>query len=85
MTNQDFREIATHLEFKEVNEFQNVINYSDEPETYYMLLNGIVSLRIKNPQIKKWDFAWKEYQKLKKWKKEKFDPRVEKASAEDSY
>ena len=70
LSQSDYRDIAMNLQFKEVNEFQNAIDFGAQPETFLMLLNGIVSIKIKNQEIKKWDFAWKEYQKLLKWKNE---------------
>ena len=75
----EYREIANNLQFQEINEFNNVIDYQDEPETFYMILNGIVSCKVRNMNILKWEIQWKDYQKLLKWKTDEFDPKVQKA------
>ena len=75
----EYREIANNLQFQEINEFNNVIDYQDEPDTFYMILNGIVSCKVRNMNILKWEIQWKDYQKLLKWKTDEFDPKVQKA------
>ena len=45
---QDIRELAACFKFKEVNEGNNVINYGDIGENFYLIIQGIVSVLIKN-------------------------------------
>ena len=56
ITLSEYKEIASNIQFLEINEFQNAIEFGQEPEKFYMLINGIVSIQIQNTQIKKWEF-----------------------------
>ena len=56
-----------------------MIEYGESPETFYMLINGIVSLKTRNMNVPEWNFQWREYQKLLEWKTNEFDPMVENA------
>lgn len=87
LTYQEYRDVAISLQFKEIAEFEKVIQFGDDPEDFYMLFNGIVSVQVPNQAIKKWDLSWKEYQRVRKWKIQELDPRIEQAKADkmDNY
>ena len=50
----DIRELAACFKFEEVNEGQDVIKYGDVGENFYLILQGIVSVQIKNEAITNW-------------------------------
>ena len=54
------------------------MNYGDEGEKFYIIVQGVVVVKIPNFQeIPEWDIARHEYQRLKSWKKEFMDPIIE--------
>ena len=43
---------------------------------FYIILEGSVTVRKKNPDIKDWKFKYTKYEELKEWKKAEFDPKA---------
>ena len=58
------------------------MHIGDEGDKFYIIVQGVVSVQIKNDQIKERMFKRREYDQLLKWKGEVFDPKVEKAKAD---
>ena len=58
------------------------VNYGEKGDQFYIIIRGVVSIQIPNSSIKDWIHHRKEYEKLKEWKKFKYDPKVEKAREE---
>lgn len=56
-----------------------IYDIGDEPKNLYVVLSGAVSVRIKNPLIKTWDWAQKVKKSLEDWKVKVFDPKCERA------
>ena len=49
---------------------EEIYKFGDDPENFYIVLSGIVSIKEKNPVIEQWDWAHSVYETLIKWKKE---------------
>jgi hypothetical protein len=47
---------------------ENVINFGDEGENFYLILLGLVCIKIPNPVIKDWNNKRKIYLDLLEWK-----------------
>jgi hypothetical protein len=58
---------------------ENVIEYGDVAENFYIILLGVVNIKIPNPVIPDWLNSYNEYKILKSWKKDYLDPLCEKA------
>ena len=71
-----FREIAMSLKLKEVEKGKSIQNYGDSSRRIYILLDGSVSIFVKNKTIPDWEWAIDVYNALKKWKKNVFDKKV---------
>ena len=76
MTQADFNELCRSLCFLELDEFENVFEYGEIGDTFYIIIQGVVSIQLRNNNIKNWAYARKQYNKLLKWKELEFDPRV---------
>lgn len=61
LSEADFRELAQSLTFREVHHDKEVYQYHDKPDDYFILINGIVSRQVRNPAIKRWDWAMSIY------------------------
>ena len=55
---------------------ENVIEFGDQGDNFYIILKGVVAIEIPNPNIQDRDIKWKDFQMLKKWKEDDFDPRA---------
>jgi hypothetical protein len=56
-----------------------IINYGEIGDKFYIIIRGVVSIQIPNMSIKNWASHRKEFQFLKDWKKNEYNPKVEKA------
>lgn len=56
-----------------------MITHGDIGDKFYIILKGVVSVKVPNPAIKNRYSLWKEYQQLKEWKENVFDLRVRQA------
>lgn len=79
LLSKDIRDLAAAFQFCEIEQYEDVVTYGDVGNHFYMIIKGTVSVQIPNPDIKKWDNLRKEYEKLKNWKHEEFDPKMRKA------
>lgn len=75
----EMREIASHLTFRRVGGLENIVEYGDEANHFYIIIKGVVSIFIPNPEIADWSVKRRDYLKLLDWKKNQLDPRIEKA------
>jgi hypothetical protein len=50
----DIRELAACFKFVEVSECLDVIKYGEIGENFYLILQGLVSVQIKNEKISDW-------------------------------
>jgi hypothetical protein len=55
----------------------NVFEYGDSADDFFIILRGVVSVQIPNPSIVDNAVKRKDYEALLEWKKNIFDPRVE--------
>ena len=53
---QDMKELVQAFQFEWIPEFHNVVEYGEKGEKLYIILKGLVSVRIPNPAIKNWTF-----------------------------
>lgn len=63
---------------------KNVITFGETGTKFYMIIKGVVSVEVRNPQIQDWTVAKRDYEKLKAWKRVNLDPRILKAK-NDTY
>lgn len=56
-----------------------VIKYGDIADRFFIIVDGTVSVQIRNDLIEKWHWANNIYKSLKTWKRKEFDKKVEKA------
>ena len=83
MTQNDYQKLCRSLCFLELDEFENVFEHGDKGDTFYIIIQGLVSVQLPNNNIKNWSFARKEFLKLQKWKQNEFDPKA--AFAEEQW
>lgn len=76
---KDYIELTNCMYFNEYEEGQVIYDIGMEPNQYFMILSGSVSIKVKNPHIKNWDWARKMFNSLNEWKSKVFDKKVEKA------
>lgn len=65
--------------FSKVNGGQNVFELGDYGNTFFVIIKGVCTVLIRNPQINEWYSNRKYYKKLLAWKKEEFDHKVKEA------
>lgn len=63
--------------FEQVKKNENVFEYGDIGNTFYVIIKGTCSVLVRNPQIRDWYFEYQNYRKLLEWKENIFDPKVE--------
>tara|TARA_B110000285_G_C15055044_1_gene579102 strand:+ start:123 stop:725 length:603 start_codon:yes stop_codon:yes gene_type:complete len=84
ITDQDSYEIASSLKFEKFKAGEKVVNFGDEGDKFYIILKGVVSVQIQNPSIKDYRLVERDFNKLKEWKKDEFDPKL-KSELENKY
>ena len=64
MKTQDLREIANHATFERVVGNEKVVIYGEPGFKFYIILKGVVSIQVPNPQIEDWSYHYKHYHTL---------------------
>lgn len=77
LTRDDFREISQILQVKELPQGIDIFDVMDDPQNFYFIMHGHVSVHVKNPLVTEWDWAHDQYQKLINWKSQVFDKKIE--------
>ena len=65
--------MAQLIPYKEVRKNSIIYEVNDEANHFYVILNGSVSRKIRNPDIDEWDWAMSVFKALEEWKKKEFD------------
>ena len=65
---EDMFEIARHIMIKKVHVIENVIQFGDIGDNFYIILKGVVAVEVPNPLIKDRDMKAKDFEMLKRWK-----------------
>lgn len=76
MTHEEFKEIAQVLKFEKINGSQNVITHGDNGNKFYIILKGVVSVQIPNPNMPDRALYERDFENIKKWMRNEFEPRV---------
>lgn len=76
------RELVSAIRFETKQEFENVFEHGDHGELFYIILQGIVLVRIPNPTITHWKQERATFQQLLHWKAEHLEPRLDAAIKE---
>ena len=63
--NADLRDIAMYMNYKDLEAGSTIMDYGDKAECFYIILEGTVSVQIRNEIIETWDWAHNVYQHLK--------------------
>ena len=71
----DFIDIASFLQYESFDGMKEVINYGEDGTKFYIILKGVVSVSIPNPDIKSFNLELNRFQNLLKWKETDYDPR----------
>ena len=48
------KELVDAIKFEQRHQFENVFEHNDHGEHFYIILKGIVLVKVKNPTIKSW-------------------------------
>lgn len=75
----DYEELVNALNFESKEEFENVFLYNDPGEHFYIVLQGTVSVKIRNPSMENWSSDRMDLKQLMEWKKESLDKRIDEA------
>jgi hypothetical protein len=59
-----------------MNQQENVFEFGEFAENFYVIISGVVSVQIRNPKIKNWAEQRNSFKMLLEWKEKVFDPRV---------
>ena len=51
--------------------------YGEVGDKFFIIIKGLVSIKIRNPTMKDWNVQWKRYNNLIDWKNEFFEPQVD--------
>ena len=70
------------MQFHRTSAFDNVFEYGNEGDLFYIIIKGLVSIKIPNPTISDWRMHRKRYDDLIEWKTKKFERRKDKAIRE---
>ena len=81
MKYEDFKDLVQNFQFKSYEAGQDVFEIDTQGETFFIILQGLVSVMVRNPAIKEWNNEYKYYKELVEWKT-KFDIKAKKAEAE---
>ena len=76
------QELANLFRVETFQGMQTVMNVDDYGDKFYIIIQGVISIKIKNKNILERRFKQREYDNLKKWKAEVFDPKVKKHKEE---
>ena len=76
------RELVRAIRFEAKQEFENVFEHGDHGELFYIILQGIVLVRIPNPTITHWKQERSVFQELLDWKTKHLEPRIDAAIKE---
>ena len=71
----DFIDIASFLQYESFDGMKEVINYGEDGIKFYIILKGVVSVSIPNPDIKSFNLELNRFKNLLKWKETDYDPR----------
>lgn len=77
ITENDLRDIAMVMTYQEVEAGSAIMSIGERAESFYIILDGTVTVQIRNEIIDSWDWAHGVYTALKNWKAEEFDKKVE--------
>lgn len=81
LTPVDLKEIAIVITYQEFEPGSTVMQVGEVADSFYVILDGTVSVQIRNEIIENWDWAHSAYKALQSWKTEAFDKKVEKHMA----
>ena len=70
LTKSDFRDLASSFKFQFCRGMTNVCQIGDFGDKFYIVLRGVLSIRIPNPTVKDRAKKMKEHEELKVWKRD---------------
>jgi hypothetical protein len=68
-----YRELSKIVQFQQCLAMDNIIEFGESGDKFYIILLGVVSINIPNPKIQSWGIKRRRYQQLLQWKQEVFD------------
>ena len=60
-------ELVSCFRFQILETGDDVFLYGDRGETFYIIIKGLVGVRIPNPKIKDWKLKHEDFKRLRKW------------------
>lgn len=86
LTEENITELAQNMQFESCNTMDDVVKYGQEGNKFYIILKGVVSVLIPNPDVgnyidtsggMSYVMIKRDYNNLLRWKKEVFDPKMD--------
>ena len=62
---------------------KNVVQYGSHGDKFFLVISGVLSVQVPNAQIKRFEWARNEYNKLKDWFQNVFLPRMQDIMIDD--
>ena len=75
----DLYELVEAITYEQRHRFENVFEQGDHGEHFYIILKGIVLVKVKNPTIKQWKQERARFKELLDWKNEYLEPKIDRA------
>lgn len=76
---EELRELVSCATLDRRQQFENVFRCFDEGEHFYIILQGMVRVKIPNPTIKNWTLERQRFDELLAWKADYLDPKIDRA------
>lgn len=76
MKRSEYDDLAANLYLKRFHGQENVVNYGESGDEFFIIIQGIVNVLVPNNQISDWLVKWKDFKVLKEWKETDFDIRA---------
>ena len=58
------------------------MKFGDKGDTFFIILQGVLSVKIPNPKILEWRQQFKKFNQLKNWENTEFKKRIDEAKRE---
>jgi hypothetical protein len=72
-------DLVNIMKFESISQFKNVMKFGEIGDKFYIIVKGLVSIKIPNPSIKDWKQEHKHYKSLLEWKNKHLEPMIDDA------
>ena len=67
LTNEEFLDLAIVLTFMQVKGAENVLEYGEKGDEFFIIIQGVVSVKVPNNSIKDHQMKLRDYRNLQRW------------------